>query len=556
MSRSSIPAVALVLLLASSDAGCRSAAGWRAQADRDVYALVRDRRAKLGIGDGSLTIEPPKDSLRERLLRGEDAGTAPLKLVQCLEIAAENSRDYRSREEILYLAALDLTLERWAFGLQPTAVADAAVDGVGDTAQDATGGATLSLSKILGTGATLLGNIGLGLSRSLTTGDTWNPVGTVGLSITQPLLRGAGRQVALEPLTQSERNLVYAVRSFERYRRTFAFDVASRFYFLLETQDAVANQEKNFENLKKLSERNAALAEAGRLDDVQAGQARQDELRSLDNLLQARARLALQKDQFKVFLGLPPQVDLSFDAVELGRLAEQDLSPIDLDESRAAELALTTRLDHLNVLDEDQDSERHVAVAEDALRAGLSVGAAWTDSTAPGKPAKFDFRNSTWTLSAALDLPIDRLPERNAYRTALIAREVSRRSVEQSEDSIRAALRDDLRETKSTLESWRIQQNAVDLAARRIESTDLKLQAGRALTRDLLDAQEALLDARNSASSALVDYTLSRLALFRDLELLRVGAGGIEVDTPALPRSGNAGGGAASPEPGLQGAGT
>jgi len=533
---SRFPTVAnTVLLLAFLLPACRSAAGWREQADQDVVRLVRDRRAKLGIGDGSFSIEPPADSLRQRLLRGEDRGLPPLSLVQCLGIAAENSRDYRTHEEALYLAALDLTLERWNFGVKKTGAVSGSVDGIGDTAETATGSGTLNLTKILGTGATIIGGIGLDLSRSLTTGDSWRPISTLGLAITQPLLRGAGRSIALEPLTQAERNLVYAVRAFERYRRTFAFDVASRFYALLEQQDGVKNQEMNYANLQKLSDRNAALAEAGRLDDVQAGQAKQDELRSRDDLLQARARLELQKDLFKIFLGLLPEIDLAYDPAELEHLAEQDLSPLDLDEEGGAQLALATRLDHQNVLDRGEDTVRHVAVAEDALRAGLSVGAGWSDASAIGKPGKFDFRNSTWSISAVLDLPLDRLVERNAYRSALIDRDAAHRAIEQSADTIRSELRDELRATKSKLESWRIQLNAVDLAARRIESTDLKLQAGRAVTRDLLDAQTALLQARNAASSALVDYTLSRLALFLDLELLRVDSKGIQVDTSALP---------------------
>ena len=126
------------------------------------------------------------------------------------------------------------------------------------------------------------------------------------------------------------------------------------------------------------------------------------------------------------------------------------------------------------------------------------------------------------------------MEERNAYRESMIAAEVSRRAVDSSEDTIRASLRDDIRLTKSTLESWKIQQGAVELAARRIESTDLKLQAGRALTRDLLDAQQSLLDTKNAASVALVTYTLSRLALFRDLELLHVDEQGIQVDSETL----------------------
>jgi outer membrane protein TolC len=509
---------------------CRSADGWRDQADRDVYQLVKSRRARLGVGDGSFTIEPQPDSLRQRLLRGEEPASAPLTLVQCLEIAAENNRDYQARRESLYLSALDLTLERWRFAVHETGLLAAAVDGTGDTAETASADADLHLSKLLGTGALVVGDIGLSLTRSLTSGDTWNPIGDMGLAITQPLLRGAGKRIVEENLTQAERDLVYEVRSFERFRRTFAFDVAQRFYAILEQQDAVSNQEKNYENLQALSQRNAALTEAGRLSDIEAGQARHNELRSLDNLLQARARLQSEEDLLRIFLGLPPNAPVQFDSAELERLATQDLAPIAIDEETAAAYALASRLDHLTVLDRSEDSDRKVYVAQDALRAGLTLGVDWHNTSEPGKPAKFNFQDSTWSVSALLDLPIDRLAERNAYRQALIARESALRDTDESADRIRAELREDLRQTTNRAESWRIQKIAVDLAARRIESTDLKLQAGRADTRDLLEAQEALLDARNGASAALIDLTLARLALFLDMELLRVDESGVHAE--------------------------
>ena len=43
-------------------------------------------------------------------------------------------------------------------------------------------------------------------------------VSTLSLDVIQPLLRGAGWAVTLEPLTQAERNLLYAVRDFARFR--------------------------------------------------------------------------------------------------------------------------------------------------------------------------------------------------------------------------------------------------------------------------------------------------------------------------------------------------
>ncbi|HQL65096.1 MAG TPA: TolC family protein, partial [bacterium] len=72
-----------------------------------------------------------------------------------------------------------------------------------------------------------------------------------------------------------------------------------------------------------------------------------------------------------------------------------------------------------------------------------------------------------------------------------------------------------------------VQKNSLELATKRVESTDLMLQAGRATTRDLLEAQESFLDAKNSLSSAIVNYLISYLELLRDTEQLQLDDTGV-----------------------------
>jgi len=48
------------------------------------------------------------------------------------------------------------------------------------------------------------------------------------------------------------------------------------------------------------------------------------------------------------------------------------------------------------------------------------------------------------------------------------------------------------------------------------------LQAGRVTTRDLLESQDAFLDAQNNVTAALVDYAIAKLSFFRDIGVLQV----------------------------------
>jgi len=84
-----------------------------------------------------------------------------------------------------------------------------------------------------------------------------------------------------------------------------------------------------------------------------------------------------------------------------------------------------------------------------------------------------------------------------------------------------------LRSIEEAYQSYVVQKNSLDLATRRVESTDLMLQAGRATTRDLLEAQESYLQAKKSLSSAIVNYLLSYLDFLKNTEQLELDDSGV-----------------------------
>src|SRR5262245_40748619 len=97
---SGLAAAAAAAALACS---CRSADDYRKDADVDVHRIVEARRAELLGAPDAFSIDPPADSLRQRVLRGERPDDLlALTVVDCLEIGAENSREYQDQREDLY----------------------------------------------------------------------------------------------------------------------------------------------------------------------------------------------------------------------------------------------------------------------------------------------------------------------------------------------------------------------------------------------------------------------------------------------------------------------
>jgi len=527
-------------ILAGILVACRSPESWRSDADEEAYGILEDTRKTLGATD-PFTIEPPIDSLRSRLLAEAEAGDARplhLDLVDCLQVAAENSRDWQDQREALFRAALDLTLERWDFSVQEVGTLGAAAQGrpvqnpqpgEDDRTSSASFLSNLNLFKLLGIGTRITGDIGIDLLRDIGRGDGWDAVSHLSLNITQPILRGFGEDIVREPLTQAERDVLYQARSYERFRRTFAVSVAQSFFQVLERMDRLVNEEANYENLTRLRERNEALATAGRLTDIQVDQARQDELSAEDRLVAARRDLEGALDTFKAQLGLPIEVQLVLEESGQRTLDAWPALADTLPEEQAVRIGLERRLDHKTALDQVEDAQRRVHVAADALRMGFDLTSTASLDSPEGRPAGLRAADATWTVGLDIDLPIDRIPERNAYRSALIALEASRRSADESNDGVTAQLRDALRRLDAARASYRIQSGSVILAERRVESAALNLDAGRASTRDVLEAQESLLSAQNTLASALTDTILAGLFLYRDMELLEVDEDGIEI---------------------------
>jgi len=517
-------------------AGCMSPEEYKAEADEEVYALVDARREALFRREPGFNIEASPGSLRQRILDGELEAVEGLGLVDALEIAAENSRDFQTRKESLYRAALDLTLEKWRFSNNWSLGGDAGLNGTADEADTAEVEGDLGMSRLLGTGANIVGAIGASLLRFVNTGDGWDAVTDISLSVTQPLLRGAARTVVLEPLTQSERNLVYEVRSFERFRRTFAVDVVSNYYDILVTMDRIQNEEANLERVRLTYKRQQSTFEAGRGLAIDVDEAQQQLLSSENRLIDLRASLGRQLDTFKISLGLPVSLPLSLSREELETLRQvRSEDVLDLDPEKVVELGLERRLDLLNTRDSVVDAARRVVITEDALRAGLDLSASVSTSSQDGQPVSFRSEDIPWSIGLSLDLPIDNLPDRNVYRRALIDLESRRRSAEQEADSVARDLLAGVREARST-RGYEIQLLSVELNQRRLESAELGYQAGRVDPFDLLRAQADLLSAQNSASSSLVNFALARLGVYRDLELLELTPEGILVDSSALPR--------------------
>lgn len=481
--------------------------------------------AELGLtADASSASPQPTGAAGEA---GETPQVIVLNLAKALEIASINSREYQDQKEALFRTALSLTLARHAF--EPSLFGS--VDGeyndtdTGNT-REVSADTLFGFNWLFATGAEISASLASHFSHFITGGggDTSNSV--FSLSITQPLLQGAGVSVT-EPLTQAERDVIYALRDFVQYRRRFFVDILSDYYGVLRNAQVVANERLNRDSLLLAKNQGEAEGEAGRRSGTEVDQVRQSYLQAEDRLVRAVQSYENSMDSFKIRLGLPTETQLELEAQELELLRREGVRVTSLPLDRLVEVALASRLDLMTACDERDDAARKVEVAANDLLPGLDLSAGLDVPTSgANSPLAFSGEQTDFYAGFELDLPLDKVSERNEYRRRLIDLARANRNYVNQRDEVVREVRDDARESERTGRSYEIQKASVGLAERRVESTSMQLQAGRLQARDLLEAQTDLVNSQNSLATALVDYKVSILNLSRDLDILVVGPTG------------------------------
>jgi outer membrane protein TolC len=508
-------------------AGC-SSEKYKAQADKEVYQII-DNKWSDGLGHKSNYIIndsniPPTPEDIQIELAVPDSGV--ITLAQAVAIATAYNREYQSRKEELYLKALDLTLVRHEFARQWFGTVDAKYisDDDGEKLRMSSEGNKLGFDQLLADGARISINIAMDWTRFLTGDPRTSLASVLSAEASQPLLRGRGREMVQENLTQAERDVLYQIRLFNRYRKDFVVSIADDYYRVLEQRTNVTNAEDSYYRLLESRKRLEIEVEAGSARPFDVDEAEQQALNAENRWVQTQQSYERALDEFKVTLSLPPSAEIELDDNELKALEDIGIIEPGYELNEAVETAFLRRLDLANSRDQVDDRARKVVVAADNLGIDLDlVGSAGVRSEPETNFDTLQFNQGDYSFGLrSSDLGLDRKAERNEYRKALIAFEKQKRQYELDTDRIELDVRQALRTLKAESERYRIQKMALDLAQRRLETQKLMLEIGQSNVRLLLESEGALLQAQNDVISALVAHAIAKLGFFRDIGILQV----------------------------------
>ena len=548
--------VGIGLVLALLLAGCTNA-HYRKTADRDVYRAIKQKSAQVPDTDPHFTIEqtnalslegyPVATNVLDALgPYGErERNASILRLEDALVIAVEHSRAYQSRKEQLYLDALALTLARHQFTPIFSANGSAAFSGQTEQAlryeiDEVTGEIVPVLSDNLVEQQNVRGSGNVGVSWLIdgvgkltaafttdflrfVTGDPRTVTSSqLGAQFTRPLLRNAGYKADMEALTQAERQMVYDLRDFVRYRRDFSVQIATAYYGALGLRDVVRNSYLNLQSSRLNADRTRALAQEGRVTQSDLGRLAQQVLSSESTWINSIRNYRQALDNFKFQLGLDVDANIVLDDAELEalRIQHPGISPED-----SIRVALAARLDLITVKEQLEDAERKVKLAANFLLPSVDLATAVSINSNPDKSTGVqlpDPQRYRYSAELSVDPGLDKTTERDAYRTALITRDRAARQVDQQEDEIKLEVRDSWRSLEQAKRSFEISEVGVQIAERRVEEQNLLAELGRAKAQDQVDAQNDLANSKNQRTQALVTHTIARLQFWNNIGILYI----------------------------------
>ena len=179
--------------------------------------------------DHGVTSQLDNPYWRERL--GEyvpltEDGKIILNVDTALRLAYMHSPDYQGQVEELYLTAIDVSTERFAFETQFTGGIDTAYNHLGRLRA---GGESNTLGvdsnfdvrRQFATAGTLLVGVANQLTWQFAGPDAHSNLSILDFALVQPLLRNGGRAVALERLTRTQRAMLANLRNFQLFRQGF-----------------------------------------------------------------------------------------------------------------------------------------------------------------------------------------------------------------------------------------------------------------------------------------------------------------------------------------------
>ena len=328
------------------------------------------------------------------------------------------------------------------------------------------------------------------------------------VTLSQPLLRGFGKNVARRGLNAAELRREDAARQQSLSEQQVAVDVAAAYYRVVSQQAFVDVALQSLTRARRLRDASEAKLDAGLVSQLDVLRSHQLVSQAEMQLFDSQSAVEDARDQLTFLMGRDRTEPFTVEAA----IPRPPADPIDVPSATA--LALANRLDLKSRVASADDAENQIRFSRNQLLPQVDVNFAFTRrETAASFRDSFGLDGYRFATFFTIAMPVDRTAQQVEYQSAVIDRQRRRREAETLERQIADHVRQAVRERDRFVRNVAAAENSVALSRREVEVAQLRYENGLSNNLDVVTAEAGLLQAESRRIQALADAAVAGLRL-------------------------------------------
>jgi outer membrane protein len=340
--------------------------------------------------------------------------------------------------------------------------------------------------------------------------------------VTQPLLRGLGREYQLANLRGAQFALRAAYRNLYIAQVQLIMRTIQTLYEIVKSEQSLLLNQESYQRIRQFYQA-AKLKEKIGLSDALDVYRAEIELRHAEDALKGnRERLEEAKDTLRDLLALPLDTCIN---IEIPLL----YTPHSIDLDKAVEMALNHRIEIDQAQDERRENERLSRLAKKNLYPELNLVFNYSNV---GRARHFTTsctqdRENIWGVGFTTSTDLNPLADQIAYEQSLIAIDAASRGIDQTEATIILEVKKAVRQLDRAFERIHLQEDQIKTAQGELLLAKIKFDHSLADNFNVIQAEKSLRAAQQTYWTALIDHIVGEFQLLVAMGLL--------IDKPHIP---------------------
>lgn len=334
------------------------------------------------------------------------------------------------------------------------------------------------------------------------------------LDVRQPLLRGFGRQAQLADLNSARTQLEASSYLVDSEAADLAAEVKQAYWELVFAHQNLEVLELSLTLAQQLRDETATKIEAGKLAEIDLYQPESEVAQREQELITGEREIGFAEDNLKLLLNSEDWL-IPFNPLDL-----PTTDPVYPDIRQVYEKAMAQRPDLQAASLQVKALQYQLDRADNDRKPALDIlGSVGFGSRAEDYSSALDNSvsdgDTRWQLALTFSRPLDNSLAEGQYRQALAAHNKSKTSLELLKLQITRTVRVTVRDVELALKAIEATSKTSIATRKRLEAEQIKFEAGRSTTLDVLIAQQDYARALSTENRSKVVYAQSLSELDR-----------------------------------------